>query len=315
MRPGGFALLAGLAMLVAACGPLLDALQDPIATEVGDAPVDAVTPPVTTLGAVGGPVTATNGLSVTGAVSTATDAGETGASASSPAASAAAPGAPNGTGAAGAAMTGEMLTAEEQHRAEYLALESAGADAVLAGASDRTEQLGPLDAAGAQTGATLAALAARPTYRVLYRERLPAKDGAPRAAEVVVYRYDTDQVVRCMVNLETNAVETEVSDAKANAVLPPPVTPDEVREAALVARADDAVRQALAAAGLDPAGAPANGILTGTDDPTSPCAGRRCLRLFFGSLRDPFPRFAVVVDLSHLTVVDVVAMPGEGGER
>ncbi len=79
--------------------------------------------------------------------------------------------------------------------------------------------------------------------------------------------------------------------------------------AAIVARADRNVGVALEAAGLDPDAAAANGLMTGTSDPTSPCFRHRCVRLFFSSRREPVPLFSVIVDLVALEVVDVEPMP------
>jgi hypothetical protein len=162
------------------------------------------------------------------------------------------------------------------------------------------------------TVAELRALSGRPSYRVLYTQRAPDKTGTLRAADVAVYRYDTDQAAVSTVNLADGAVVAQA--------LPPgymaPLVPEEIAEAAQVARQDPAVRDALAAAGLDPAAAGANALLTRGLDEASPCATHRCVKVFFGSAERPVPTFEVVVDLSALSVVELLPFPeGNGGDQ
>jgi hypothetical protein len=108
------------------------------------------------------------------------------------------------------------------------------------------------------------------------------------------------------VDLDSGAVtRLDVPDG-----YPMPIVPEEIQEAARVARANDDVRDALVDAGLDPASADATGLLTGTADAESPCATHRCLRLFFTSLDRPVPQFSVVVDLVALEVIEVQSFPG-----
>ncbi len=210
--------------------------------------------------------------------------------------------------AAGAPRPGDMLTADEMQRAESLALQSTAVQGVVGAATDRDAALQAATRGGADAADALSALSDRPTYRVIYTQRYPEKDGAGRSAEVAVYRYDTGQTAYSKVDLSTGAVEA----IEMPADLPVPIVPEEIEEAAAIARADEAVRAKLTAAGLDPDAASANALLTVASDPDAACGRHRCLRLFFGSLRNPVPAFDVVVDMVALAVVETTDMPGEG---
>lgn len=219
--------------------------------------------------------------------------------------------APGGEGSAaypgvGAASAGsaaglaDMLGAEEIARAESLALESQSFAGVVAQAVDRDE----VDTAGG-VGA-LARMADRPSYRVLYTQRHADKYATSRKAEVAVYRYDTGKISMSTVDLESG----EVQALAVPEGFPAPLVPEETREAAQLARGDSQVVAALEAAGLDPETALANGIITVSRQAGARCAEHRCLRLFFSSFEDPRPRFAVIVDLNDLEVVEIETMPG-----
>ncbi|MFQ5459258.1 MAG: hypothetical protein ACE5EL_00535 [Anaerolineae bacterium] len=196
-----------------------------------------------------------------------------------------------GQGAAGP-LTDDMLSAAEARRATDMAL--AAASGMLAAATDR-------DALGAS--ADLGALAASPSFRVMYAERHAAKEAEGRRADVAFYRYDTNEVVLTMVDLQDGMVTPL-------AVPPgymPPLLPSEIREAERVAMADGAVEAALAAAGLDPTTATANGLLTSTtDESASPCRASRCVRLWFFDPSRIVPTFNVIVDLTSLKVAEIV---------
>lgn len=191
--------------------------------------------------------------------------------------------------------SGDMLTAEELRSAEDLALDAASG--MLAAATDR-------DALSAT--ADLAALADQPTYRVMYAQRYQTKNEEPRSAEVAFYRYDTNEVVLSKVNLEDESV-TQLP-------VPPgylaPLLPEEIQEAARVARADANVADYLETVGLDPASSVANGLLTTStsDESSTACAATRCVRLFFFDAEHVVPTFTVVVDLGTVTVVEIVPM-------
>jgi hypothetical protein len=212
-----------------------------------------------------------------------------------------------GVGAASAgseAGLADMLDADEMARAEALALDSQSFAGVVAQAVDRDEA----DAAGGVSA--LARMADRPSYRVLYTQRHADKYATSRKAEVAVYRYDTGKISMSTVDLSTGEVEALAVPEG----FPAPLVPEETREAARLARGDSQVKAALEAAGLDPDSALANGLLTVSREPGSRCAEHRCLRLFFSSFEDPRPRFAVIVDLNDLEVVEIEDMPGFDAE-
>lgn len=192
------------------------------------------------------------------------------------------------------AKPGDMLTADETRAAEDLALESASG--MLAAATDR-------DALGA--AADLGALADQATYRVMYSQRYATKADEPRSAEVAFYRYDTNEVVLSKVNLKDETV-TQLA-------VPPgymaPLLPEEVQEAARVARADTTVTDYLKSIGMDPASTVANGLLTtSTEDDTATCSETRCVRLFFFDADHVVPTFTVVVDLATVEVIEIAPM-------
>jgi len=208
---------------------------------------------------------------------------------------------------------GDMLTADEQSRALDLALGAEFVQTSIASAVDRDDVLQALsedgDATAEDARDRVAALAQRPSYRVLYSERYPDKEAVGRAAEVSVYRYDTGQPLRARIDLDTGEVEALSADGGGGM----PLVRAEIEEGAVVARADEAVLEAMREAGLDPGTAAVNGLLTGTADEGSACFEHRCVRLFFSSFERPAPQFSVVVDLVALNVVDVHGMPGTGG--
>lgn len=208
------------------------------------------------------------------------------------------------------AQPGDMLSALEAEDAAQMALESAFVEDVVALAVDRdavlSGQTGDMSIDAEDEETRVLALAQRPSYRVIYSERYSGKDADKRAAQVAIYRYDTQQALFAKVDLESGDVEPMALPDGS----PVPLVPEETQEAAVVALADPAVRDRLAAAGIDAASARANGLLTTTDDASSSCATSRCIRLFFGTLERPVPEFSVVVDLVALTVVEVADMPG-----
>lgn len=204
--------------------------------------------------------------------------------------------------ALGAPKPGDMLTTLEQERATALALGSPELESMVTGALDR-------DAVASTSDSELRILADRPSYRVLYSERTPNKQGQPRAADVSVYRYDTDQAAVSTVNLADGAVVEQALPASYM----PPLVAEEIAEAAAVARADDRVIAALRAAGLDVATVGANALLTRGLEPGAACATHRCLKVFFHSADRPVPTFEVVVDLSALNVVEVLQFPTSDG--
>jgi len=265
----------------------------------------------------------------TGSTETASAAGRAGApSSATPARPAAAPEAastaadeavaPSARGAAvvsptvsaGEPLASDMLTPDETLRAEQLVIESALVQSLVAQATDRDEVLeaASTEADAEERAQAVAATADKPSYRIIYAQRHPEKGAEGRAAEVAIYRYDTGAFALSKVDLETGEVEAlEVPEG-----MPVPIVPEEIDEAAAIARGDGAVRERLTAAGLDPNGAVANALLTVGEGDDAPCARHRCLRLFFSSLRQPVPVFSVVVDMVTLSVVETADMPGEG---
>lgn len=206
------------------------------------------------------------------------------------------------TAAAGAleAMSAAMppanpLTTLEQERATALALGSPTTEEVVANAIDR-------DAVNSASMAAVDALSDRPSYRVLYSQRAPDKFAVGRGAEVAIYRYDTDQSLLNTVDLINGEVGTTM--LPAGSVLP--LVADEIIEATTVAKADPRVVDALRQAGQDPELARSNALLTQGTAPESPCARHRCLRLFFSTETKPAPTFSVIVDISNLSVVEVI---------
>lgn len=200
----------------------------------------------------------------------------------------------------------DMLNAEELAKAAELALGSGELRSMAAGAVDRSSLA---EAAAEGDLEALSSLKERPSYRLLYTQRLAAPKGeaeAGRAAEVAVYRYDTGTLERSKVDLATGRVEALAADPN----LPAPLVHEEIMEAAAVARASEEVRQAMEAGGLDPATAKVNGILTVSQEDGAVCASKRCVRLFFATERKPLPGFNVVVNLNDLSLVEVVPMPG-----
>lgn len=204
-------------------------------------------------------------------------------------------------------LEGDMLNAGELKRARDLALASDAVQSVVAMAADRDTVLAAEGRSAARDGGLAALLADRPTYRVLYTQRAPEKGASTRMAEVGIYRYDTAKPSISQVDLASGKVTA--MDVPPD--YPMPVVREEIDEAATVARQNDDVRSALTAAGLDPDTAPANGIMTGTQDASSPCAAHRCLRLSFTSQEKPVPTFTVIVDLVSLKVVLVDQMNGQ----
>jgi len=196
----------------------------------------------------------------------------------------------------------DMLDAAEILRANALAFGDVVVQGFLAEAANR--DLEP----GGEVSDALATLPDRPTYRVLYTERVPDKGASERTAEVAIYRYDTAQALLARVDLASG----EVRRRDLPVGYPLPLVPEEIAEAAAAARQNPEVRSSLERAGLDPDAAAANGLLTGTVDPASPCATHRCVRLFFSTFREPVPAFSVIVDLVNLAVIEVDPMPGGG---
>jgi len=204
-----------------------------------------------------------------------------------------------------APLSGDMLSLAEIAAAEQLALASESVRQVVASAVDRDAVMESADARGADAPEALAAMADRPSYRVVYTQRYPDKTAEGRAAEVAIYRYDTGQTVISKVDLASG--EVEAIDVPYGFTIP--ITPEEIDEAATIARADAQVRTALTGAGLDPDKAVANALITVAVDPDAACAQHRCLRLFFSSLRQPVSKFSVVVDMVSLATVEVAPMP------
>ena len=191
--------------------------------------------------------------------------------------------------AAAAPAPADMLGIQELSRAQELALGSGELKAMAAASVDRDSLA---DQAASGDMEALSTLRDRPSYRLLYTQRLAGEKGAApgRAAEVAVFRYDTNTLERSKVDLASGKVEA-LSDATGQWA---PLVPEEISEAAAVARAD----------------AKANGILTVSQEDGAICAAKRCVRLFFASARLPLPTFNVVVNLNDLELVEVVAMPG-----
>jgi hypothetical protein len=198
--------------------------------------------------------------------------------------------------------SGDPLTAMETERATALALGSPELAVLTNSALDR-------DAVASTSVSELHTLTDRPSYRVLYTERSPDKTGQVRAADVSVYRYDTDQAAVSTVNLTDGTVAAQ----RLPEGYMPPLVPEEINEAAVVAKADPRVVAALRAAGLDVAAAGANAVLTRGLAPGSPCATHRCVKVFFSGVTSPVPTFETVVDLSALNVVEVLSFPETSG--
>lgn len=189
----------------------------------------------------------------------------------------------------------DPLTPAEMAEATSLALGSPDTERVVANAVDR-------DAVNSESLAGMRSLSGRPSYRVLYTQRAPDKSGLVRAAEVGIFRYDTNEQVLNYVDLESGKVSAQ--EVPVGYMLP--LALDEITEATTVARSNPEVLAALQAAGLDVSGAQANALLTVGLEPGSPCATNRCLKLFFSSFEQPVPAFHVIVNLSSLSVVEVV---------
>ena len=146
-----------------------------------------------------------------------------------------------------------------------------------------------------------------PNYRVLYTQRHADKYSEERAAEVAIYRYDTDTIELNKVNLDSG--EVEVLDIPDD--YPVPLVRDELDEATLAALRDPDARKAIEDAGMDPTTVKANGLLTQSADPDNPCFEHRCVRLFFADFEDVniVPRFTIIVDINALKVVEIVDFP------
>jgi hypothetical protein len=284
----------------AATEAVTDAITEPVSAPVAAAPVTdtaraPASPGLTRGGAVPEPLTDTLAAEATDAASdpstdTLTDtlgAGATGAVTGTLGGQAVA-------AAEGAVPSANPLSPLEQERANALVLDAPETEAVVASAIDR-------DAVNSESVAAVEALSDRPSYRILYTQRAPDKTSTGRGAEVAIYRYDTDQSLMNNVDLVSGKVTAQA--LPEGYVLP--LVPDEITEASTVAKADPRVQAALAAAGQAPEAAGANGLLTRSDDPASPCATHRCLRLFFSTEERPAPAFSVIVDLSTLNVVEV----------
>lgn len=208
----------------------------------------------------------------------------------------------------GTRMGVDMLSSDELLRAERLAFEGTLVGDELSAATDRDSVLTALSDEGATGGdaaTRVAALADRPSYRVLYTQRVADKNSGSRAAEVAIYRYDTGEPVFTRVDLETG----DVSAMEVPAGMPVPLVRGEIDEAALIALADPEVAERLESAGISPDGVGANGLLTRSSEDGSAC-NNRCVRLFLTSLEMPVPEFAVIVDLVTLTVLAIEDMPG-----
>jgi hypothetical protein len=294
-----FGLLVALAPLVlAACQPLAagtpatgptQAVQatSPVTPSLKVAPV-AMAPAPGSAATRAAPAAPTTAMGSTGAVTgTAgvTTTARAGAMAAPDLAAAAAP---------GDIKTADMLTPVEAERATQLALGSPDTATVVTSAVDR-------DAVNANSEAAMTALSSRPSYRVIYSERAPDKEAVGRAAEVAIYRYDTNQALMNHVDLATGKVTAQ--SIPSDYLMP--LAADEVTEATTVARNDEGVTAALIAAGMDPAKATANALLTVANDKSAVCASHRCARLFFFTPEKTVPTFSVVVDLSTLHVVEV----------
>ncbi len=189
----------------------------------------------------------------------------------------------------------DPLTPAEIAEANDLALDSPDTEAVVANAVDR-------DAVNAESVVDVRALSGRPSYRVLYTQRAPDKSGQVRAAEVGIYRYDSNEQVLNNVDLENGQVTAQ--DLPDGFMMP--LVFDEITEATTVARGDPRVQDALRTAGLDGDETQANALLTVGLEPDSPCATNRCVKLFFSTFEQPMPTFHVIVNLSDLSVVEVV---------
>ena len=101
-----------------------------------------------------------------------------------------------------------MLGPEEIARAEALALDATEVYGFVGAAVNRDERPTGETGAAAATGMDrLSALSGQPSYRVLYTQRYADKAAPGRAAEVLIYRYDTNEAVLAMVDLVTNEVE------------------------------------------------------------------------------------------------------------
>ncbi len=202
----------------------------------------------------------------------------------------------------------DMLSSEELAMAERLAFQGTLVGDELSSATDRDATLSALSDEGTTGGdaaAQVAALADRPSYRVLYTQRVADKSSGSRAAEVAIYRYDTGEPVYTRVDLETG----DVSAMDVPEGVPVPLVRGEIDEAALIALADPEVVQRLDSAGISPDSVGVNGLLTSSSEDGSACENR-CVRLFLTSLKRPVPEFAVIVDLITLSIVAIEDMPG-----
>ena len=206
----------------------------------------------------------------------------------------------------------DMLSADELAKAERLAFDATLVGDSLQSATDRDSVLSALADEGADGGdaaTRIAALADRPSYRVLYTQRLADKEYEGRAAEVAIYRYDTGEPVFARVDLETGDV-TNIEIAAGAPAPPVPLVRGEIDEAGMVAKADPEVVRRLQDAGLNVGEVGANGLLTGSTENGAACAEHRCVRIFLTSLQRPVPEFAVIIDLVTLKVVEIEDMPG-----
>lgn len=258
----------------------------------------------TVTGTVGATVAVTG---TTGAGTAITATGATTATAGAGSAAAAARSASSASVGPNQPKPGDMLTLGEMARAEQLALGSDEVSTLVANAVDRDAVIESAAARGDDAADALTDLGGDPSFRVIYTQRHPDKNAESRAADVAIYRYDTREFSISTIDLATGVIKSSqvIED------MPAPIVPAEIAEAAAIARADEGVRAALTAAGLDPDTATANALLTVARDSEAQCAIHRCLRLFFSSLRQPVPTFSVVVDQSNLAVAEIQGMPKE----
>ena len=137
-------------------------------------------------------------------------------------------------------LSADMLDPRGGAPGRYLALDDAAVAGVMGTAADRDAEIRALaETAGADVRCRRGGGARRGAELPgALPQRYPEKGADGRFAEVLALRYDTGEVVRCKVDLATNAVEV----LETGPEFPVPVAPAEIAEAATVARADERVR-------------------------------------------------------------------------
>ncbi len=136
-----------------------------------------------------------------------------------------------------------------------------------------------------------------PRYRIVNIERHEedkARPMAERRADVVIYKYTTDEAISAVVNLGSSP---RVDAIVVTRDLPPALSPEEVEEAKRLAVADPGVQGRLSAAGIAEQSFIITHLLARAVQRDAACSTHRCVMLFFNT-RDAALEINPVVDLS-----------------